>query len=261
MKSCIYEGWVRHRRFAPLLHSFRYRIFMMMLDLDEINLVFKDRWLWSNERRAIASFLRRDHFGDPARSLSDSVRDFVEAQGKSRPAGPIRVLTNLRYFGYVFNPVSFYYCYDQADETVSYIVAEVNNTPWGERHCYLLPSQSTDADREQQKTEKRFHVSPFMPMEVQYLWRVTRPAQRLLVHIENHKRNSESGSSSFFDVTMHLKRKEISGKTLATVLLRYPLMTARITAAIYWQALRLWLKKCPFYPHPKQNRKLTTEVL
>ena len=261
MNSCLYEGWVRHRRFEPLQHSFRYRIYMIMLDLKEIDVVFRNRWLWSADRAAVAWFRRSDHFGDPAQPLSETVRDFVEAQGQPRPGGPIRVLTNLRYFGYVFNPVSFFYCYDPTGETVTNIVAEVNNTPWGERHCYLLPNR-TDGDGQQRPTTpKRFHVSPFMPMDVQYLWRVTNPAKRLLVHIENQRLSPADELKSFFDVTMHLKRQEINGGSLSRVLLRYPLMTARITAAIYWQAIRLWLKKCPFYPHPKHSTQLNTEVL
>jgi DUF1365 family protein len=137
MNSCIYEGRVRHTRTTPVGHTFDYRLFMMYLDLDELPTLFQKRWLWSVSRPALARFHRDDHIGDPAESLSESVRKLVEAETGKRPEGPIRLLTNLAYFGYCFNPVSFYYCFSEDGETVETIVAEVNNTPWGERDTYV----------------------------------------------------------------------------------------------------------------------------
>ena len=138
MKSCVYEGTVRHRRSAPVHHAFQYSIFMMYLDLAELRVLFHKRWLWSARRPNVAWFSQDDHLGDPQVPLDHNVRDLVEAKTGHRPAGPIRLLTHLRYFGYGFNPVSFYFCFDSTDSLVETIVAEVTNTPWGEQHCYVL---------------------------------------------------------------------------------------------------------------------------
>ena len=140
MHSALYQGWLRHRRRAPRAHAFAYPLFMAYLDLAELDRVFAGRWLWSARRAAPARFAREDHFGDPALPLDEAVRRLVHERTGRRPAGPIRLLTHLRYFGYVFNPVSFFYCY--AGDEVQTIVAEVNNTPWGERCMYVLSRNS-----------------------------------------------------------------------------------------------------------------------
>ena len=173
MHSCIYEGTVLHRRFLQRDHCFQNRLFLMYLDLDELPGVFKGRWMWSTTRFAVARFRREDHFGDADRPLQDCVRDLVEQREEFRPAGPIRLLTSLRYFGYVINPVCFYYCYATDGQTLEAVVAEVTNTPWGETHCYVIDARSSDrADWEKRvvraEHEKEFHVSPFMPMDMDY---------------------------------------------------------------------------------------------
>ena len=140
MQSCLYNGWVRHRRFAPRAHAFRYRLFMAYLDLTELDHVFRGRWFWSTRRPALAWFRRADYLGNPSVPLDQAVRDAVERDTGMRPRGPIRLLTHLRYFGHGFNPVSFYYCFDPADTRVETIVAEITNTPWAERHAYVLPA-------------------------------------------------------------------------------------------------------------------------
>jgi len=245
--SCIYEGHVRHRRLAPVENSFRYRLFMMYLDLDELPGLF-DRYLfWSSRRPNIARFRRRDHLGDPGQPLAQSVRDLVGEQTGNRPAGPIRLLTHLSYFGYRFNPVSFYFCFAPEGRRVESIVAEVNNTPWGEQHCYVLPeslNQGTAAKKRYQ-FDKAFHVSPFMDMEQTYVWRFTAPDRSLAVHMD-----SRENGVRLFDATMILTRTQITGRSLARVLVQYPLMTVKVIAAIHYQAFKLWLKRCPFYPHP-----------
>lgn len=158
MHSCLYDGWVRHRRFAPRAHAFRYRLFMAYLDLTELDRVFRGRWFWSTRRPALAWFRRADYLGDPSVPLDQAVRDCVERNTGVRPRGPIRLLTHLRYFGYVFNPVSFYYCFDTADTRVETIVAEITNTPWGERHAYVLSARGEQPLRF--RFGKAFHVSP-----------------------------------------------------------------------------------------------------
>lgn len=246
MDSCIYAGRVEHRRRAPVAHAFRYRLFMMYLDLAELDQVFAGRWLWSARRFALARFRRADHLGDANVPLDEAVRGLVERQSGTRPTGPIRLLTHLAYFGYCFNPVSFYYCFDRKGEAVEAIVAEVNNTPWGERHCYVLTRPSSN-DKPVQRfvLEKRLHVSPFMPMDIEYDWGFSVPGEHLSVRM----RCSASGRP-VLDATLALNRAPISGLRLARLLIAYPVMTVKVIVAIHWQALKLWLKRCPVYDHP-----------
>lgn len=250
MNSAIYEGLVRHRRFSPAGLTFRYSLFMMYLDLDELPRLFEGRWLWSSERFNLAWFRREDHLGDPNLPLGYSVRDLVEQQTGERPEGPIRLLTHLRYFGYCFNPISIYFCYDPAGRHVDTIVAEVSNTPWGEQHCYVLGGALNEGrgTRKRYRFDKAFHVSPFMDMDVHYDWRFSEPGSRLSIHMENL-----NGDGKFFDATMSLGRREISAKALSRVLTQYPFMTAKVISAIYFQAFRLWVHGCAHYPHPKKR--------
>ena len=257
MKSCIYEGRVRHTRQKPVLHKFSYRLFMMYLDLDELPSLFSSRWFWSVNRPALARFRRKDHLGSESEPLQDAVRNLVERETGVRPTGPIRLLTNLSYFGYCFNPVSFYYCFEDDGETLHTIVAEVNNTPWGERDTYVLPeSQNVGRNNIRRfRPAKKMHVSPFMPMEIDYDWCFTEPGKRVSVYMANMQ-----DGKRFFDASIALTREEITGRSLAGVLLRFPVMTLRIVGAIYWQALRLWLKRCPIYKHPGKRQKIAAEA-
>src|SRR4029450_7856296 len=174
MHSCIYRGSVRHRRFHPTPHAFSYSLFMMYLDLEELPSLFAGRWLWSSDHVALAQFRRTDHVGDPHVPLDATIRTLVEQRLGARPGGPIRLLTHLRYFGYCFNPVSFYFCFDERDEKIETIVAEITNPPWKERPASLLPvTRSVRNTRHgwQFQFDKQFHVPPFNPMDMRYNWR------------------------------------------------------------------------------------------
>lgn len=253
MHSSIFSGQVSHSRKTPLAHSFRYRVFMMYLDLAELDKVFAGRWFWSTSRLALARFRREDHMGDPDVRLDVAVRELVEARTGKRPDGPIRLLTNLSYFGYCINPISIYYCFDAEDSRVTTIVAEVTNTPWDERYCYVLSeSMNTGSETTRRfRTTKEMHVSPFMDMDVNYNWLVTAPDQDLVVRIDNLADNQR-----LFNATMILQRQAISSRSLAGILARYPFMTAKVVAGIYWQAICLWWKGCPFHSHPDKRKPM-----
>lgn len=255
MQSCLYEGWVRHRRYAvaplsPRAHDFRYRLVMLWLDLSELDRVFAGRWFWSARGANLAWFRRADYLGDASLPLDEAVRREVARRTGQRPAGPIRLLTHPRYFGYGFNPISFYYCYAEDGSTLDAIVGEVTNTPWGERRIYLLPMSANRGRKARPEFyfAKTLHVSPFLPLEMEYRWRLSLPGERLVVHMDD-----VLGGETVLDATLALERRQITGRSLARVLLRYPFMTAQVIFHIHWQALRLWLKGVPVFDHPPRE--------
>lgn len=252
MKSCIFEGQVSHTRTLPVRHYFKYRLFMMYVDLDELPTLFTNRWFWSVSRPAFARFRREKHLGNG--DLQEAVRDRVEDEIGYRPEGPIRLLTNFSYFGYGFNPVSFYYCFAADGDTVQAVVVEVNNTPWGEQYSYVrqVDEKCISNNRWRFSVRKEMHVSPFMPMDVEYTWSLTKPSNRLSVFMANDIEGERS-----FSALLTLQQKSITGTSLAGVLLRYPFQTARTIFAIHWQALRLWLKRVPLHAHPDKQTLIT----
>jgi DUF1365 family protein len=253
MQSCIYEGQVRHSRAVPVVHRFCYRLFLMYIDLGELPELFEQRWFWSSKRPALARFRRENYLGPVEINLDDAVRDLVESETGSRPPGPVRMLTNLSYFGYCFNPVTYYYCYDESGRDIEAIVAEVTNTPWKERTTYVLPAEKAERRGSTRRfsDRKSMHVSPFMPMDINYDWCFTTPAQKLTIYMANQHKGKR-----VFDASLTLKRTEISSGSLARVLVSYPFMTAKVMAAIHWEALKLWLKGCPVHEHPDKRQKI-----
>jgi DUF1365 family protein len=244
VKSRLYTGTLRHRRHLPRAHEFRYRVFMPYLHLGELEEVLSLSPLWSQRRWAPARFRRADFLGDPATPLQSAVRARVREATGETPAGPIYLLANLRYFGFQMNPIACYYCFDEDGETLRYLVAEVTNTPWNERHSYVL--SATPGERVlRQRFDKQFHVSPFNPMDMRYDWRSNIPGPRLAIHLENH---SERGRE--FDATLALEAEPLSAGAMHRVLWQFPLMTGKVALAIYWQALKLFLKRVPLHGHP-----------
>jgi uncharacterized protein len=250
--SAVYEGWVRHRRFEPVEHSFRYRFFFMYLDLAELPQVLDPYPLWSARRPAPARFRRADFMGDPRRPLEECARDAVEAETGDRPAGPVRLLAGLRYLGHSFNPVSFYYCFDSAGKRVEAVVADVENIPWGEHRAYVLARGESEGPVLSDELDKTLHVSPLMGMDQTYAFRASEPGERLAVHIESRPEAKQGGKS--FDATLSLRRRELSRPLLSGLLARYPAMSLQVVAKIYAQSLRLKLKGARYFPHPEGRR-------
>jgi DUF1365 family protein len=231
--SAIYTGTVSHARRVPRSHAFSYRMYMLYLDLDEL------------PGLGVGAFSRADFLGDPSRDLATEVLDRVEAELGFRPEGPVRLLTHLRSLGYVFNPVSFYFCFDVGGENLRAVVAEITNTPWKERHAYVLPAGPGGAAA---VFDKKFHVSPFFPMAQTYEWRLDTPGGRLRVEMVNREKGAE-----VFRAGLAMKRIAWSPAALRRAAWLQPFMAWKVHAAIYWQALRLWVKGIPFHVHPAKS--------
>jgi DUF1365 family protein len=263
--SAIYEGRIRHRRFAPVEHEFGYRLFLMYLDLEELPAVLDPYPLWSARRPALARFRRADYMGDPARPLAECARDAVQARTGERPEGPVRLLANLRYLGHVFNPVALYYCFDREGTQVQAVVADVNSIPWGESHPYVLAPAARSGPVLAEEMDKELHVSPLMGMDQTYAFRAGEPGERLSVHIESRpvqRADPPSGGQDVspdmgakaFDATLSLRRHELSRARLAGMLARYPAMSLQVVTKIYAQSLRLKLKGAGYFPHPEGRK-------
>jgi uncharacterized protein len=236
--SCIYEGTIRHRRMQPR-REFRHRLALFYLDLDELPSLLGGRLVVS--RPGLLRFRRRDYLGPPTLPLDRAVRDEVEKQTGSRPEGPIGLLAQLRSFGHCFNPVCFYYCMDADDGRVQAVVAEVTNTPWGERRAYVLPGGRGNV-------AKALHVSPFMGMDQRYVAHAGDPGERLAIRIESRR-----GDELTFDATLALRRRELTRSSAAWVNARYPLANVRVLALIYGHAVALMRAGAPVHRHPARG--------
>ena len=233
---------------------------MMYLDLDELPGVFDHFLLWSVERLNLASFHRKNYLGDPSRPLKECVLDEVQHQAGFRPSGRVSILTHLAYFGYCFNPVSFYYCFDADGKKLEAIVAEITNTPWGERHRYVLTDQTPGMDGEWSPAhgrgrfvfQKQFHVSPFFPMDIKCTWVFSAPQKVFGSPLHVFMMNEREGKK-VFEVNLDLHRAPISTINLLRAQLLYPFMTAMVLTGIYIQAGLLWVKRMPFFSHPKSE--------
>tara|TARA_B100000609_G_C17217291_1_gene437482 strand:+ start:190 stop:948 length:759 start_codon:yes stop_codon:yes gene_type:complete len=249
-KNYIYKGSIRHRRFTPISQTFNYKIFMTFFDISKIDKMFKKSIFWNVNKFAFVSFNRVDYHGNPELSLDQAVRETIFKKKGIDIKGPIRVLTHLRYFGYCFNPVSFYYCYDENDKDVELIMAEVTNTPWNERHCYFINTKKKKNFIEH--LNKEFHVSPFWEMDHQYEWYFTTPKEDLHVNMKNFK-----DEKKIFDATLNMNtRIEMNFYNLLLQTITFPFITLMVYLRIHYQALKLWLKGVKYIDHPKYNKNI-----
>ena len=244
--SCIYEGTIRHRRREPA-KDFKHRLTLLYLDLDELPGLLGGRLAAS--RPGLLRFRRRDYLGDPDLPLDQAVRGRVTELGGRPPDGPIRLLSQPRSFGVAFNPVSFYYCLRDDGDGVDSVLAEVTNTPWGERHCYLLRARDGSSTLLEGKFAKQLHVSPFMGMDHIYRARASAPGPTLSVHIESLRAGAVA-----FDATLAMERRELTPASAARLTARYPAATARVLALIYGHAVGLKLSGARVHPHPEAAR-------
>jgi DUF1365 family protein len=250
MEPAVYTGTLRHRRFEPKRHQFSYRLFMVLLDIDRIPEAMRVSPFTSYHRFNLSSFYPSDHFGDPALSLRVRLEADAATNGLVLPEGPVLLLTHPRYLGYVFNPISVYYCFDRTGELKT-IAAEVRST-FGETHVYWL----SDGNRESgsrshiHRCAKKMHVSPFMPMDLEYRFALTAPEGRLVAHIAA----VDSSGRSSFDATLTLQREPWDSRSIHKALLVHPWMTAKVIGSIHWEALRLWIKGVPLFPHPSHAK-------
>jgi DUF1365 family protein len=223
---------------------------MAYLDLEEIPGLVRERRLVAERRWSRPVFLREDHLFQAGRPLQAEIREMIRQRTGQEARGPIRLLTQLRHWGYYFSPLNLFYAFDPAGERVDFVVAEVNNTPWNERHCYVLWDGNGSASGRVRRHvhEKQFHVSPFMGMDMEYRWRLSAPADRLTVRVTNMQH-----AQRLFQASLVLRRCELTAARLRRQRCRYPWMTAQVIAAIYFEAWRLWWKQCPYFPHPKSE--------
>ena len=245
-ESALFQGIVRHRRFQPVRHQFRYSLFMWLLKLDELPSLFERYWQLGPKPRHWARFRREDYLDRPERRLQDVVIDKLASKlevDREEVAGEVWLLGQLRYLGCYFSPLNLYFV--KRDGIFRHVLAEVGNTPWNERHCYALDLRSLHPH------DKEFHVSPFNPMGQEYHWRILPPeGNRLAVHLQV----ADHAGARAMDASLHLRRVALEQRSLNRMLMRKPSQTAALLAAIYWQALRLYIKRSPFYPHPGRGR-------
>jgi DUF1365 family protein len=250
LKSAIYEGSVRHRRFGRPERQFSYRVFMVYLDLEEVPEVMGIHPLWSTRPRSPVSFRRADYFGPADRPLDECVRDEVACRTGQRPDGPVRMLSNLRHFGLSENPVTFYYCFEPGGQRLQSVLAEVTNTPWGDQHSYVIDGVAQGGTLVSSRREKAMHVSPLMDMEHVYDLSFGLPGRTLPVHIASRRPGEPAGGAPFFDATLKLSRRTIDRALLGRLLVTYPPMSWRVLSGIYRQAAITWLRGAGFHPRP-----------
>ncbi len=258
MQSALYSGMLSHRRELAPAHSFVYRMRLCWLDLDEVAALFAASRGWSLHRFAPGWLRRRDYLRPETGDLKQAVGDEIASQLGVRPSGPIRMLTAPRVWGIGFNPLTLYYCYGNDGIGLQFVLAEVRNTPWFERHCYALDLRQSAAAENHQPADhdKQFHVSPFLPHDLRYHWKLNTPADTLTVQIRNDR-----AGETVFRASLALKREaELTPAQLQRELWQHLPQGLKTLAGIYWQALKLIAKRARFYAHPGTPSTPTTSA-
>ncbi|MEM9103429.1 MAG: DUF1365 domain-containing protein [Pseudomonadota bacterium] len=254
LQSCIYQGQVSHTRLQPRKHAFEYPIFMFYLWLEELeHLQSHIKGFHLNKRWGLACFNQEDHFPNNEKSLYKNIQSIIKEQTGDDYQGKIAILSHLRYCRFYFSPLNVYYCWDTAGTRILYTVAEVSNTPWLQKTWYVNTMKD---DMNTEDTQKSFHVSPFLPMDMRYQWRFNQPLEKLLIGINNWR-----DDQLYFSASMKLKKTPLTTKNLMKTLTRYPIITVQIVVKIYWQAAKLWIKKIPYYPLPKADANSQSNVI
>jgi uncharacterized protein len=244
--ACLYTGEVMHQRMKPFGHRFRYKVFSLLIDLDRLQEANGLSSLFSVNKRNLIAFYEKDHAGEGGTSLRSHVDRLLLDAGVAVPAARILLVCYPRILGYVFNPISIYHAYDMDDHLVA-MIYEVRNT-FGERHTYVCPVTPGEltAAGLRQSCDKLFHVSPFIPMEMRYRFRMLPPGDEIRWRILE-----TDAEGPLLAATFTGRRQTITTAKLAALTLRIPFLTFKIVAGIYWEALRLWLKGATFIPRPK----------
>ncbi|BDX07262.1 DUF1365 domain-containing protein [Planctobacterium marinum] len=236
--SALYIGETWHQRFVPKNHKFKYNIMMFWLDLDEVALLDQKLSLFSAEKFNWVQFRRGDFLTNNQQTLKQEVLQTMSEKAGTPLSGKVFLLSPLRILGMYFSPVNFYYLQNDAGE-FSHLLAEVSNTPWNERHCYLVDL------KEQKDSDKAFHVSPYNPIDMQYRWNIKPPGNKLFLQLDCLK------TDKHFTAAIGLKRMELSNSVMRKSLFQFPHITLKTLFGIYWQALKLFAKRVPIYDHPK----------
>lgn len=247
LNSCLYKARVMHTRFAPKQNKFHYDVFMFYLDLDEIDTLHRRLRLMSRNRFNLFNFRDKDHLQlpkdnpDTSKNIRQHITDYLLDNGVNIGSGRIMLLTNLCTLGYQFNPVSFYFCYNEVGEPVCSVV-EVCNT-FLEMKPYFLGAGAKNGNGFRLNTEKYFYVSPFIDMDTHFDFDLDIPGEKLQIKIDDY----DKAGKRFFISTLSGKRRQLNDKTLLLYFFSFPLITLKVISLIHWQAVKLWLKKIPYH--------------
>jgi DUF1365 family protein len=245
--AALYLGRVMHARMRPVHHRFAYRVMSLLIDLDRLDEADRQSRLFGVNRASVFSFHECDHGKRDGASLSSHVRGLAEQRDIDLSGGRILLLCYPRLFGYVFNPLSIYFCYG-SNGNLALLIYEVRNT-FGEIHSYILPVEDAAAGGAiRQCQAKEFYVSPFMEMHTKYRFSIAPPDQQVTVRIVQTDQHG-----AIFTAAFSGQRRPLTSRSLLATLVTLPLLTFKVVAAIHWEAIRLWLKNVPYVPRPNQR--------